>query len=142
MNIQTHHFSEDLTIYCKKAESFPMGVMAAFKYMHSLVDFDPERMQLGLSKPLPDGGMDYWAGSQELHVGEFQKHNLETMVIPAGEYQYISVTGYMQNIPSIGEAFNYLLEHGNSEKDVMGVEWYVSMEEVWCMLKVNSSEAL
>ena len=136
MNIQTYYFKEDLTIYCKKAESFPMGVKSAFQYMHSLVEFDPDRIQLGLSKILPDGGMDYWAGSQELHEGEFQRNNLETITIPAGEYHYVSVKGYMENIPSIGEAFTYLPKHVHHEEHPLGIEWYVSMEEVWCMLRL------
>lgn len=137
MDIQTHHFPQNLTIYCKKAESFPEGVKPAFQFMHSLVEFDPARMQLGLSKPLPDGSLDYWAGSQELHEGEFQKHNLETINLLAGEYKYVVVTGYMENIPAIGEAFTSLMQQVNHGSDVMGVEWYVSMEEVWCMLKVS-----
>lgn len=136
MDIKTHHFPQNLTIYCKKAGSFPDGVKPAFQYMHSLVEFDPQRMQLGLSKILSDGGMDYWAGSQELIEGEFQKHNLKTIELPAGEYKYVSVTGYMQNIPAIGEAFQYLLANTEHEEEPMGVEWYVSIEEVWCMLKV------
>jgi predicted transcriptional regulator YdeE len=136
MDIQTHHFTENLTIYCKKAESFPMGVKAAFKFMHSLVDFDPRRMQLGLSRLLPDGGMDYWAGSQELHEGEFQKHNLETITLPAGEYRYVVVKQYMEQISAIGEAFQYLMDNLDHDTEPMGVEWYVSMEEVWCMLKI------
>ncbi len=136
MEIRTHFFHQDIEVFCKKAESFPLGVKPAFQYMHSLVDFNPQRMQLGLSKPLPDGGMDYWAASQEIVKGEFSKHGLPCMTIPSGEYKYIMVTGYMEDISTIGKAFRLLLDEEKPESDILGVEWYLSKDEVWCMLKI------
>lgn len=135
MNIKTHVFDEDIIVYCKKATSFPEGVKQAFQYMHGLVDFDPARMQIGWSEIVSEDEMNYWAGSQEIVDGEFAKHCLETKTIQAGMYFYIPVTGYMQNIPSIGQAFGELSLNANVADKDTGLEWYLSMEEVWCMMK-------
>ena len=135
MELKHYHLDKELVVYVKKAESFPMGVKAAFQYMHGLVPYDPQRMYLGLSKVIEDG-MDYWAGSPELHEGEFQKHNLETILLPTGTYAYFVIDGYMEKLDQIGPVFEKLLKEINGDPNAIGIEWYVSMTELWIMLKI------
>lgn len=134
MELNYYTLEKDLLVYVKKAESFPMGVKAAFQYMHGLVPYDPKRMYLGLSKVKEDG-MDYWAGSPELQEGEFQKHELETILLPAGEYAYFVINDYMEHLDQIGPVFEKLMDEIQGDPNAMGLEWYVDMKELWIMLK-------
>ena len=135
MKTDTYIFENDITVFCKKAESFPDKVKEAFKYIHSLAPFDDRRMQLGLSKILPNGDLAYWAGCTEHIKGEFEAFDLEKIIIPKGAYVFLQVQNYMDDITTIGEAFKMLMAQEPVEADPMGIEWYVSMQEVYCMLK-------
>lgn len=135
MEIKKYIIDKDLTLFCKKAVSFPDKVKEAFQYLHGLFPFDQQRMQFGLSHDLEDGSMEYWAAYTELVPGEMEGLGLEKITLLAGEYQYVVVQNYMQNISSIGQTFQFLSAQEGITDQSRGYELYISMEEVWCMMK-------
>jgi len=135
MDIQDYIFDKEIKLYCKKADSFPAGIKPAFKHVHSLVDPIPFRKQFGISRRNQQGNLDYWAGNTELLNGEFKGKGLEVLYIPEGNYKYISIRGYMDDISQIEKAFTTLLDEVDTEQAPLGVEYYINEEEVWCMVK-------
>ena len=51
----------DITAICVSAESFPEGVLAAHKKLHSLVTYSPDRKYFGISYPVGPGEIMYLA---------------------------------------------------------------------------------
>jgi hypothetical protein len=137
MEIKEHIFTKDITVFCKKADSFPLGVRSAFEFMHKLVEYDAKRLQFAITQPKANAEMDYWAANVELNEGEFENNDLEIKSIPKGIYKYVSVKGYMKNTSSFWVAFKHLIDTYPHINDPIGIEWYKNMEEAWCMVKVN-----
>ncbi|MEO6638588.1 MAG: hypothetical protein ABIN25_09935 [Ginsengibacter sp.] len=54
------------------ADSFPEGIMAAHKKLHSLVPFSTQRKYFGLSRP-ENGTIMYKASAEEMEEGEAEK---------------------------------------------------------------------
>ena len=125
----------DVQVYCVAADSFPEGVLKAHQTLHALVTFSEKRKYFGLSR-MENGRIIYKAAAEELSPGELAKHGLESITLPAGEYKCIIVNDFMKNIQAISEAFNQLTSLPNIDPNGFCVEWYISNEDVRCMVRV------
>lgn len=128
---------KDITAMCVTASSFPNGVLAAHQKLHSLIPYSTERKYLGLSRPENGGSIVYHAGAEELESGEAEKLKLETLVIKNGKYASIIIHDYMKNIEAIGEVFTKLTDLPDIDPKGYCVEWYISDEDVQCMVRLS-----
>lgn len=128
---------ENIKVFCVPAKSFPEGVLEAHQKLHGMVPYSQNRRYFGISRP-EDGKIAYKAAAEELIVGELKQHGLDEFNIGAGEYIYIVIKDYMQNIPAIGEAFNELTSQPDIAPNGYCIEWYLSDKEVKCMVKLKA----
>lgn len=124
-------------IFCQ-AGSFPDGIMDAFQKLHSKIPGAFERTTYGISRP--EGSMDhiiYKAAIDEAYEGEGKEQGLETMVIPAGNYNSKMVKNFMKEPAAIGEAFRELLTTPNLDPEGFCLEIYKNDHEVICAVPLK-----
>lgn len=129
--------TNDLTVFCVTADSFPDGVQKAHQSLHALISYTPERQYFGLSWPAPNGNLIYKAAAEELIPEELSKHGLEQKVIPKGQYLCMEIHDFMKDIPAIGKAFQQLIADPRIDPDGFCIEWYLSDNAVRCMVKMR-----
>lgn len=135
MNI--YKLEKDNHVFCKTAASFPDGVKEAHESLHRLISFSPERKYFGLSWMNEAGDIIYKAAAEELIPGELSKHQLEPFTIRKGDYIYIDVKNFMQDIPAIGQAFNELKSDKRIDPEGVALEWYHNEADVRCMIRIK-----
>jgi len=134
MNI--YKLEKDIHVFCKAAKSFPGGVLEAHQSLHRLVSFSPQRQYYGISWMDKNGDIIYKAAAAELTPGELSKHNLETFTIRKGDYIYIDIKNFMENVPAIGPAFTQLKSDERIDPQGAAVEWYLNETDVRCMIRI------
>src|SRR5687767_3063413 len=135
--METYHLEKDIHVFCKAATSFPDGVKEAHESLHRLVNFSTERKYFGLSWMDKNGNIIYKAAAEELTPGELSKHGLESFTIRKGNYIYIDVKNFMQNIPAIGQTFTQLKSDERIDPQGAAVEWYLNETDVRCMIRIK-----
>lgn len=128
----------DITIFYVTAKSYPEGIMEAHQKLHSIVPFSYERNYFGLSRPENNNGIVYRAATEETYKGEALKYNCETLLINQGNYLSIVIKNYRKDLESIGIAFQKILSKPNIDPEGYCVEWYLSQNEVNCMVKLKN----
>ncbi len=129
---------KDIVLLYVTASSFPEGIMAAHQQLHSMIPFSAERKYYGISFP-EDGKIIYKAAAEEIHPGEAAEKGLETFTVKKGEYASILVGNYMIDKKAIGDAFQKLLKHPQLDLKGYCLEWYVSKEDVQCMVPLKQN---
>lgn len=109
--------------------------MAAHQKLHTLAPFSQERRYFGISRPEEKGNIVYRAAAEEKTEGEAAKLNCEELVIKKGQYTYMTINDYMNNIQKIGKAFNELTALPDIDPEGYCVEWYLNEKDVRCMVR-------
>jgi hypothetical protein len=128
---------KDIVLLYVTAGSFPDGVMAAHQQLHSMIPFSADRKYYGISFPGEGGTIIYKAAAEEMYPGEAAEKGLETFIVKKGEYTSILVSNYMNDKAAIGETFQKLLKHPQLDPKGFCLEWYVSKEDVQCMVPLK-----
>jgi len=129
---------KDIVLVYVTASSFPEGIMAAHQQLHSMIPFSSQRKYYGISFP-EDDKIIYKAAAEEMYPGEAAEKGLETFTVKKGEYASILVSNYMHDKTAIGEAFQKLLKHPQLDPTGFCLEWYVSKEDVQCMVPLKQN---
>ncbi|HLZ85924.1 MAG TPA: hypothetical protein VKQ52_01735 [Puia sp.] len=133
--METYHLDHDIRLCCIPAKSFPDGVMAAFQQIMDIFpDQQGKRRLFGVSWPDGKGSLVYKAAVEESYKGEAEKLGMDTYLLKSGEYLSTVVHNFMDDIPSIGNAFRQLVEAPGVHPNTVGVEEYVSTTDVRCMV--------
>jgi hypothetical protein len=135
MEKEKFKLENDIKVFCVEAKSFPDGILEAHQKLHSLVPLSEERKYFGISWWGEDGNIIYNSAAEELVKNELSKHGLKEFIIPKGDYLYITVKDFMQNIPAIGEAFEELTPDTSIDPKGVCIEWYLPANECRCMMK-------
>jgi hypothetical protein len=136
--MKTYHLDKDIHVFCQAAKSFPDGVQEAHQSLHRMVSFSPQRKYYGISWMDKDGTIIYKAAAEELTPGELSKHNLEPFTIRNGDYVYIDIKNFRDNIPAIGQAFDQLKSDKRIDPQGVALEWYYNDTDVRCMIRLKS----
>ena len=134
--MEIYNLEEDIPVICVVAESFPYGVKASHQKLHSLVPFSENRKYFAISWGKPDGSIQYQAAVNILSPEEKNPEGTVPFTIRQGRYKMIIVNNYMQDLDSIGRAFNELLKVEDLDPQGYCLEWYLSDKEVRCMVPV------
>ncbi|MEO6720850.1 MAG: hypothetical protein ABIN67_10795 [Ferruginibacter sp.] len=134
--METLTLENDITIFYITASSFPAGIMEAHQKLHTLVPFSTTRKYYGISRP-ENGVIVYKAAAEELHAGEAAEFNCDSLVLKKGKYICTAIHDYMKDVESIRNTFKEMLEHPNLDPEGYCVEWYLSKEDVNCMIRLN-----
>lgn len=134
--MNNYTIDKDLTLMYVTASSFPEGIMDAHQQLHAKITFDANRGYYGISY-MQDAKIIYKAAAAEIYAGEAAEKGLETFVVKKGEYAMITVHNYMKETGAIGEAFQQLLKHPQLDPNGFCLEWYISKEDVQCMVPLK-----
>ena len=118
-----------------QATSFPDGILAAHQKLHTVIPYSTERKYLGISRP-ENGAIIYKAGAEELNPDEAEQFKLDILILKKGNYAYIDIHNYMNDLQGIGQAFNQLTELPNIDPQGYCVEWYLNDKDVKCMVRL------
>jgi len=135
--MQTFVLETPVKTYYIAASSFPAGVEQAHRDLHALVPFDERRKYFGFSWP-EQGVVTYLAAAEELFEGELAQYGLETKTIEKGEYLYIDIFNFMNDIPAIGTAFQQLIHDERIAPDGFCIEWYLTQKDCRCMVRTKT----
>lgn len=135
--METVLISDDIHVFFITATSFPDGIAEAHRKLHSLVPFSTSRKYFGLSRPEDRGLIVYRAAAEEFYPGEGAKLNCETLVLHKGNYICSTVHDYLNDLPGIAKVFQELLAYPGLDPQGYCVEWYVSNEDLKCMVRLK-----
>ena len=128
---------EDIHVICIVASSFPEGVKAAHKKLHSLIPFSNQRRYFGISWGQENGIIHYQAAADVMNEDELNIPGTKQFVIRKGNYMSVVLHDYMEEIAGIGKAFTELLSLPNIDPNGYCLEWYISDREVRCMVPLD-----
>ena len=134
--METTTIQDDINIMYVTAISFPDGIKAAHEKLHSLVPFSTERKYFGLSRP-ENGVIIYRAAVEEINKGEADNLRHERLIVKKGNYISLTINNFMKDLQSIERAFKELLEYPGLDPQGYCVEWYLSLQDVKCMIRLN-----
>jgi len=134
--MEKYQLSESISAMYITASSFPEGVLAAHQKLHSLLPRTDERKYFGISFPTQNGTIIYKAAAEEISDEEAEKLGLETYLIKKGTYISIDIHDFMNNIDAIGKAFQELIADPRIDPNGACVEWYVTDNDVKCMVRL------
>lgn len=137
--MNNYTLDNDISLLYVTAGSFPAGIMTAHEQLHSKITFNNQRKYYGISFPDATGTIIYKAAAEEIYAGEAAEKGLETFILKKGTYACVTVSNYMGNTAAIGEAFQQLLKHPQLDPQGSCVEWYVSKQDVQCMVRLTQS---
>jgi hypothetical protein len=136
--MKTITIEKDITLFYVEAESYPDGILAAHKKLHSMVPFSKERNYYGVSRPENGGAIVYKAAAEEMKPGEAEKYQCKTLVLKKGNYISTVIDDYRKDVSSIGRTFQELLKHPGIDPKGYCVEWYLSENSVQCMVRLEN----
>ena len=135
--METTTINDDINIMYVTATSFPDGIKAAHKKLHNLVPVSNQRKYFGLSRP-ENGMIVYKAAAEEIKKGEAESLHLERLIIRKGNYVSLIINDFMKDGHSIKNAFEQLLEYPGLDPQGYCVEWYLSLQDVKCMIRLDN----
>ena len=133
--MKTTSLENDIKVFYVTAESYPEGILAAHQKLHAKVPFSYDRKYFGLSRPENNKGIIYKAATEETFDGEAEQYNLESLIIPKGNYYSLIISNYRKDLPSIGIAFQTLLSQENIDQNGYCIEWYINENDVNCLVR-------
>jgi hypothetical protein len=134
--MKTTSLENDIKVFYVTAESYPEGILAAHQKLHAKVPFSYDRKYFGLSRPENNKGIIYKAATEETFDGEAEQYNLESLIIPKGNYYSLIISNYRNDIPSIGKTFQKLLSQENIDQNGYCIEWYINENDVNCLVRI------
>ena len=136
--MENYTLKQDVPVFCITAKSFPNGITEAFDTLSKLIPDMQGRTLYGISSPV-NGVIVYKAAVTELKPGEGEQLGCEPFVIKRGEY----LTETLHNVTSdsgiFRKTFEQLLATPLLDKNFPCVEWYKSMKEVMCMVRLKNN---
>jgi len=92
--------AKDITLLCRKAQTFPEGVAEAFQFLERA---EPElriNTFYGLSRGNDKGGIDYWAAVEVKAEHQNKTEGLELKTLKAGTYASKIIEDFRSHIPA------------------------------------------
>lgn len=135
--METEIIEKDITVVCVTASSFPDGIGAAHRKLHSLIPFVIQRKAYGISWSDGKGGIIYKAAAEQLEEGEAEAYGLETFVIRKGEYKSELLLNFPEDMTRINTAFQKLLALPELDPQGYCLEVYLTEKDMRCMVPVK-----
>ena len=133
-------FDKDIPVFYVEADSFPDGILAAHKKLHSLlIDANSagSRRFFGISYLNGKGNIIYKAASEEMHPGEAEKYNCEKFTVRKGAYISERLVDWSSEEKSVEKTFKNLLAYPGIDINGYCLELYVNDSDMICMVKLN-----
>jgi len=139
MPIEEYFIDKDIAVLCATASSFPQGVQAVHKKLHSLFPASEGRIFYGISYPDRNGNINYKAATDQLHEDEAAKFSLETFIIRKGKYISEVLKDWRKDEMSVGKTFKALLSYPRIDKTGYCLEIYMNENDMRCLVPLDPS---
>ncbi len=136
--MEQYFLDKPIAVICIQAVSFPNGVLAAHQKLHALLGDEIERKYFGISYPEKPGSIIYKAAAEEKKPDEAAALNCESFTIKKGMYHCIFIKDFMQDITSIGKAFQQLLMQADIDPQGYCLEIYEGDNDVRCLVPIKN----
>jgi hypothetical protein len=136
--MEQYFLDNPITVICIQADAFPSGVLAAHQKLHTLLGDEKERKYFGISYPEKPGSIIYKAAAEEKKADEAASVNCESLIIKKGMYHCIFIKNFMQDIASIGKAFQQLLMQPDIDPQGYCLEIYEGENDVRCLVPLKN----
>jgi hypothetical protein len=133
--MEDYIFEGDIILGCKRASSFPEGVMEAYQSLHSVIPGSSDRKFMSFSWMNADKEIVYLAGAEILDGELFP--DLEIFILKKGKYRGTIIKDFMNIIDEIGQLFQELLKDPELDPEGYCVEWYFNETDVKCFVKLK-----
>lgn len=132
---------KDITVFIVAATSFPNGVLAAHEKVHTVAPPAKGRRFFGISRP-EKGVIQYWAGAEEMHCGEDEELQLQTITLRNGKYISNTIENFKNDVSRIGNTFQQMLMRKDIDPNGYCVELYLNDNDVQCMVRLDDNNNL
>ncbi|MDR3625311.1 MAG: DinB family protein [Ignavibacteriaceae bacterium] len=135
--MEKYFLHNDINLICVTANSFPDGVLEAFKILKKKLPAAEERNLYGISYPGKNKEIVYKAAAEEAYKGEAVETVLDAFTVLKGTYLSISIPGFEKDSHSIGKAFETLISDPLIDPNGCCVEMYLKDNDVRCMVRLD-----
>lgn len=125
--------TETIITIGQQVPTFPNGIKEAFGNL--MKTLGNNRAYYGISWMDEDDKVIYYAMAQEAFPGEGRQHNYDILPIEKGEYRGEAIQNWMSKTDSIKDVFHNLMGNIKADKNHPCIEWYMSDDEMVCMVK-------
>jgi predicted transcriptional regulator YdeE len=125
----------DVPVIGAQVKTFPDGIGEAFDRLISMLPDGMHRPCYGICYGT-EKGIHYIAAIAG-STSEAATLNLQSYIIPKGDYVVKSIANWRDKLPAIKEAFHELLSGDCADISRPCIEWYKNDNEMLCMLKLD-----
>lgn len=135
--MEEYYLDKAVKTFCIPAESFPVGIKAAYEKLHALLPSVEGRNFYGISWSIGNGTIMYKAAVEELYEGEGEKYGCENFIIRKGKYISKLLNGWQKEEDIVGKTFMQLLSTPGILDDGYCVEIYLNEKDMRCMVTLE-----
>ena len=136
--VEPFKIQKPILVLRAKAITFPEGVLGAYEQLDKALPNYQNRVHFGISHPMPDGAIHYWAAMQVLEADKGNTFGQEPFVIDTGNYASILIKDFFTNMHLIKQAFKTLTALPEIDPKGYFLEMMVSLTDVRCMVKLKN----
>jgi DinB superfamily len=140
--METYTLIHDVHVFGLQVKTFPQGIKEVFNALMQKVDNGKNRAYYGLSKMDADGGILYYANTEEKFPGEAEKYGCESYTMKKGDYLAVTIKDWYSKLDTIKEVFHEMMQDKRADNTKPCIEWYKTDEEMICMMQVDPTQTL
>lgn len=131
--------TENTTVYCNAAASFPDGVLKAHQMLHQIYPTEAGRQYFGIS--WPENGHIQYKAAVSLAPGESPvTDKFEKFVIGKGLFLSSTINNFMDHIPSIQHTFEHMIKDARVDHNGYCLEEYPNNTTMVCMVPLDEEK--
>jgi hypothetical protein len=134
--MEVFQLKKDLPVMGFQVMTFPNGIGDAFDSLVSRIEGGFNRAYYGIGFMTQAGKIVYQAAAEVLEPAEPTKYQLESYVIPKGNYLAVTLRDWRKNLHAIKDVFTEITKD-NRVRDSPCIEWYKDDDEMVCMVRLN-----
>ncbi|MBO9732847.1 MAG: hypothetical protein J7623_29660 [Chitinophaga sp.] len=135
--METITLEHDIEVFYVQADSFPMGIQAAFEKLTALPGNMTGRHLYGISRPEGGHGIIYRAAAAAKTPGEGAQYGLQSFTIRKGTYISEILPQYQQHLMEVTPTFERLLGTPGIDPQGYCLEDYFNDTDIRCMVPLK-----
>jgi hypothetical protein len=139
ITVEKYNLKDSLKVFGKQVATFPEGIGEMFNNLIRMLPDGDKRSWYGISKFTKNGGILYFAATEESFDGEAKKYGCDRYVIEKGEYLTETVNDWRKKTDCLKDVFHTLMQDSRVDKTTPCVEWYKNDDEMLCMIKMTAN---
>lgn len=134
--MEKYILKDDVRVLGRQVTTFPLGIGETFDSLEQMLPDGKTRDYYGISH-LEGDKIVYFAAAKEKFDGEAGKYQCDSAIISSGEYLVVPIYNWTNHLESIKEIFHDMMQDKRIDHTQPCIEWYKTMDEMWCMIKVS-----